>query len=114
MEIKDSYGVPPGTAATVPGTGWYHAYHTIQNKSAIHTMLLYWNCVLLATPFYIVSERMGICGLFVYIRGVGVDADRHLVLDFPIKDTGLDDPGAIFFGKQLFCRKAVKSEEETE
>lgn len=43
------YGVPPGTVPTVPGKGWYHDYHTIQNKSAIHTMQLYLNCAFLAT-----------------------------------------------------------------
>lgn len=30
VRIQGRNGVPPGTAPTVPGKGWYHAYHTIQ------------------------------------------------------------------------------------
>lgn len=43
------YGVPPSIAPTMLGKGWYSGYHTIQNKSAIHTMQLYLNCAFLAT-----------------------------------------------------------------
>lgn len=40
LEIKNGQGVPPGIAPTMPGKGWYHDYHTIQNESAIHNVII--------------------------------------------------------------------------